>query len=39
MFCEVEVGFIERPIFEVCFGQRMEVYEMREGSFGRRYVA
>lgn len=33
-FWEVGVGFTEKPILEVCFGQRTEVWEMKEGPFG-----
>lgn len=33
MFWEVGVGFTEKPIFEVCFGQRIKVCEMKEGPF------
>lgn len=34
LFWKVGVGFIEEPIFEVCFGQRIEVCEMKEGCLG-----
>lgn len=33
MFWEVGVGFTVQPMFEVGFGQKIEVCERREGPF------